>query len=304
MARRGAATVLSARLPDALVAVAGADPLQDPAAAEVPAAGAPWDAVVDVGALEPFPWALAAGLAVPPDVAAKRLGNARIAGWLPGAAPFVVIAGLDQEWAEAARSIPGAEVVGVDGVPGEWKAPAWATDIDRAAVCSSASLVFTGPEVPWPAAIAATSGRPAVVCGARPAWAVHLGAVPVDDPAGLVAAVAQATPGEVCPDLSSAFDRVAAEAAEAGQRRDPEGFAAWASAQAEEVDLLGRELSAVRRTRLRDRTTLAEVSHRLEFVERQQGHDEWARIQAQGELERLRSSPVLRWAARLPGRRR
>lgn len=273
-------------------------------------ADGPWDLDLTVSGHADDPLALLAGNGVPDAVLKKRRGMAEIVGWVPSgkARPTILtMVGLDERWVEGfadPAAAAGSRVVHVDGSeqPGVSALPEWASDADRAATCSTADLAVIGPAQLGAAAFARSQ---VIFCGRAehfPAW------IPRDliagTPSELLDLADRAFSSSLPPfvpvvDLEDRLDELAKSAAEAGFARSPEEYRRWAAVTADLADATGAELETVRDFRRGDRAILGETAHRLGYAEEQYRHCDYARLQAEEELSRLRRSPSVRLADRL-----
>lgn len=296
LAAGGARRSLQARLPDADVDMQPGD--------------GPWDLELTLSGGADDPLGLVARYGVPPEVLRKRRTMAEIVGWLPSgtALPKIVTTvGVDERWVAGLADTPaaaGAYILRVD--VGEQPAgsvlPVWASDSDRAAVCSAADVMIIGS--PHLGATAFASGL-AIFCGSAedfPPWAPR--ELIAETPSELADLLGRALSGNLPPfahgaDLEGRLDELAASAADAAFARAPEDYRRWATGTAELADDATADLEKVRSRRRGDRAILGETAHRLAYAEEQYGHCDYARAQAEEELLRLRRSRPVRWADRL-----
>ena len=297
LAARGACRSLQERLPDAAIDLL---PTREP-----------WDLEVELSGNADDPLALLAGYGVPDQVLRKRREMAEIVGWLPpGKSRPVILTtiGLDERWVETFAGVPATRTYSVLCVDGNGQRddtaalPEWASDADRSAACSAADLMAVSPGRFGAAAFAR---GPVIFCGPVdefPAWTPR--ELIAGTPRELAVLIEQFLSGGLptCPhgaDLEDRLDELATLASATAFARSPESYRRWAAEKADLADATSAELESVRDRRRGDRAILGETAHRLAYAEEQYGHCDYARLQAEEELSRLRRSRSVRVAERL-----
>jgi len=180
--------------------------------------------------------------------------------------------------------------------------PEWASDSDRAAVCTAADVVVVGPA--HFGAVAFARGE-VILCGRGerfPAWPSR--ELIAETPSELADLAHRALSGGLPPfvhgvDLDGRLDELARSAAEAAFARAPDAYRQWATEKADLAEAKSTELEKMRDHRLGDRAVLGETAHRLAYAEEQYGHCDFARLHAEAELSRLRRLRSVRLADRL-----